>query len=803
MNDAIIATDDQTRVTSWNRVAAEMFGWTAKEVLGQPVSTILGTEFVGTDDHEITQTLLETGRWRGEVITHRRDGSDLLCEVTGMLFREAAGRPAGFVAVARDISERARAESALRESEQRYRQMFEKNRAVKLLIDPSTGAIVQANAAACEFYGYSPDQLHRMKITDINTLPPDQVQAEMARANAEERTYFTFRHRLASGEIKDVAVYSSPLVLQGRLVLYSIVQDVTEQRRAEESLQEAMQTLRRHTERLSILHQIDRAILSAKSANEIAHVALTRIRGVVPCRRAGVWLYDVDDCQARLLAVDVAGETRLVPGSCVSLNDFDGEAGIEARDIPAGDDLMATPQLSQLAGALQAEGVRSLVTLPLVVGTQAIGSLNLGLETPDPVSDEDLEFVRQVADSLAVAIQDARLYEAEQHARQVADKLRATNLALTVTLDLDEILGTLLDNLASLVPYDSASVMLLQNDFTMAICALRGYERWTDVTNLKGRTFALETTPTIQRLFSTRQTLLISDTRSYMGWQPTPGSEHIRSWMGVPLLSGGKVIGLCSLDLTRPHGFTEEHVRLAEAVAAQAATAAQNARLYEQVNTGRERLQALSRRLVEVQEGERRRIARELHDDAGQALTSMMVSLRLLEREAGEREAVLARAADLRRTADSVLENLHRLAMDLRPASLDHVGLVSALRQYVETFGRQNGLDVQYEVMGLENDRLLPEVETSIYRIVQEALTNVARHGHATRVAVLLERRGDRVLAIIEDNGVGFDRDEAASRGRMGLFGMRERAEMVGGDLTFESSPGVGTTVFVEVPYGH
>jgi PAS domain S-box-containing protein len=585
-----------------------------------------------------TGARLQTDEWasaralRGETVIGKVidiacfDGTRKTILNSAVPILDAQGEIRGAIVVNEDVTPQMVAEEAMRESEQRYRQMFEKNRAVKLLVDPVSGAIVQANPAACEFYGYSADELLRMKISDINVMEPEQIAAQMARALDERQTYFTFRHRLATGDIRDVAVYSSPLDLQGRRLLYSIVQDITERRRAE---------------------------------------------------------------------------------------------------------------------------------------------------------------------------------EAELHARRVTELLRAANIGLTASLDLDAVLDTLLDNLAGLVGYDSASIIMLQDDNTMAICAQRGYENWTDPEILRHTVFAPDATPTISRLMQNPTSLLIADTRGYPGWRQTPGSEHIRNWLGVPLLAGGKLIGLCSLDKVTPNSFTLEDVRLVEALAAQAATAIQNAQLYEQVQVGRVQLQSLSRRLVEVQESERRRIARELHDDAGQALTSLMVGLRLLERDADHPEAVLKRVAELRQMADGVLENLHRLAMDLRPASLDHVGLASALQQYVEVFGRQNGLGVQFDALGLEGERLAPEVETNVYRIVQEALTNVVRHAQAKRVSVLLERRGDRLLAIVEDDGVGFDTEEAAARERMGLFGMRERAEMVGGTLALESSPGRGTTIFVEAPYGH
>jgi two-component system sensor histidine kinase NreB len=163
----------------------------------------------------------------------------------------------------------------------------------------------------------------------------------------------------------------------------------------------------------------------------------------------------------------------------------------------------------------------------------------------------------------------------------------------------------------------------------------------------------------------------------------------------------------------------------------------------------------------------------------------------------------VARASEMESLVDEMLENLHRLSMNLRPATLDHLGLTAALDQYVDAFSRQHKVDVQYETIGLDGERLSPEVETTLYRILQEALTNVARHARASRVDVLLKRRDDCVVAVIEDDGVGFDLAAAKQSGRLGLFGMQERAEMLDGCLTIESAVGTGTSVSVEVPCVH
>ena len=215
-----------------------------------------------------------------------------------------------------------------------------------------------------------------------------------------------------------------------------------------------------------------------------------------------------------------------------------------------------------------------------------------------------------------------------------------------------------------------------------------------------------------------------------------------------------------------------------------------------------EELQTLSRRLVEIQENERRALAQELHDEAGQALTSLKLGLGLMAREAGCPENVVAQVKEMQRQVDGVMDGLHRLAMNLRPPSLDRLGLVAAVRQYLEDLGRENGLVVQFEVLGLEESQLPPEVEASLYRVVQEGLTNVARHAQATRAGVILQRRGDSVLAIVEDNGVGLDLQRAKENGHLGLLGMEERTRMLGGRLNIESAPHEGTTVIAEIPCG-
>jgi PAS domain S-box-containing protein len=224
-------------------------------------------------------------------------------------------------------------------------------------------------------------------------------------------------------------------------------------------------------------------------------------------------------------------------------------------------------------------------------------------------------------------------------------------------------------------------------------------------------------------------------------------------------------------------------------------------RLLQAEQASRHRAETLSRQLVEVQEAERRYIARELHDEAGQALTSMLFGLRMLEIEGQGRQGVLKGISELKKTADQVLNSLHRLAIDLRPASLEHLGLAPALDAYITHVSSHYGLKVQFRRNGIDGAHLKPDDETALYRIVQEALTNVVRHSRAERVSILLECRDEKIRLVIEDDGVGFEPHKVEEDVHLGLFGMRERAAMLGGSLEIESFPGKGTALYLEVPY--
>jgi signal transduction histidine kinase len=205
----------------------------------------------------------------------------------------------------------------------------------------------------------------------------------------------------------------------------------------------------------------------------------------------------------------------------------------------------------------------------------------------------------------------------------------------------------------------------------------------------------------------------------------------------------------------------------------------------------------LLEKVIATQEDERRRIARELHDSTSQNLTSLIVGLRVMETNCAKC-AAQSKATDLRQVASKTLDEVHDLSMRLRPRVLDDLGLAAALERLVSEWQARYKTPVDVAIQ--LDDRLPGEVETTIYRIVQETLTNIARHANAHSASILVERRGDVVLTIVEDDGIGFDVDTTHGERHLGLLGMRERAELLNGKLTIESSPEHGTSIFIEIP---
>ena len=538
--------------------------------------------------------------------------------------------------------------------------------------------------------------------------------------------------------------------------------------------------------------------------------------------------------------------------------------------------------------------------------------------------------------------QFAELLAHEQAIQQETEILRDANLALTENLSLDRVLEALLDLLTKLIPCDSANVMLLNGDSKFVVSAVKSYESFQDVELTRAISFDV-TNGVLQRICKTRRTVVVPDTHQDPDWEIVKGADHVRNWMGVPLVSSDRVIGLYSVDKTEPDFFRPEHVRLAETLAARAVSAIRNAQLFEQtqryvveleeriaerrqaemalreseeryrelfenardaiyvqdlegnytsINRAAEQLSGytreeiighkftefiavdhirdaanrfceniarqgetthevellakdgrripvevssraiyengelvgiqgmarditerklaqdalkmFSRKLIEAQEDERRRIARELHDQIGQILTAVKMNLHMVQKVCTSPEAC-SYVKDNIEAVDEALRLVRDLSVDLRPPVLDDLGLATALRWYVNRYTARTGLDVEVEIgMIDDNERFSRDIETACFRIAQEALTNVIRHANANQVVVQLAKEENNLVLSVKDDGAGFDleqlRKQSSRAATLGLVGMQERAHAAGGALEIDSEVSKGTVVRLTLP---
>ena len=431
--------------------------------------------------------------------------------------------------------------------------------------------------------------------------------------------------------------------------------------------------------------------------------------------------------------------------------------------------------------------MKSFLGLPIVLRGVAYGNLYLTEKAGgESFTDEDAELTQLLAAQAAVAIENARLYESSTRWLRQVESLNEIGNALATELELDPLLALVAGRLQELVDAKLVLIALPEGD-RLRVAASVG-EGAFGVEGMELLLAGSKAGRVLERARSERIDSVLDDPEVDQNAARRLG---VVSALYVPLVVRGRAIGVVvahDKQGAATPAFSEDDLRLAENLAARAAIAVD---LSERVSRDS------VRRVVEAQELERARLARELHDETGQALTSILLGLKPLEATAAnetDRRAI----EDVRELVVSTLQNVRRLAVELRPSALDDFGLVAAVERLAETFREHSALQVDVEAK-MEGARLAPEAETALYRVIQEALTNVHKHAGATRVSILVRRKPGAVVAVVEDDGAGFDpartREDA-----LGIVGMRERLALAGGKLQVESTPGGGTTLVAEVP---
>jgi PAS domain S-box-containing protein len=424
--------------------------------------------------------------------------------------------------------------------------------------------------------------------------------------------------------------------------------------------------------------------------------------------------------------------------------------------------------------------------------------------------DEEALLTTQIdiTDSKHAEAERDRLLESEKAARASAEsaleRLRAiesiTDTALQ-NLGLDDLLHELLTRVRGALNADFGTVGLIDEErqdlYQRAVVGPPEHISLTVRTRLGAGASGQTAVDGVPRIVHDLATL---DLSHVIGLTRNEIIALTRSMICAPLRAGGRIVGVVTAAARAPNHFTEDDLKLLLVVADRVAPAIEQGRLVENVHAGSERLKALSSRLVTAQEEERRRIAVELHDQLGQLLTAVKIHLQSIERrlDAQERSDV----AETIVSVDQAMERVRDMALDLRPSVLDDLGLPAALRWYAHRYARDTGIEVH--VSADATARLETAVETACFRVAQEALANITRHGQARQVWIDLDEEAEVTVLKIRDDGAGFDvvaaRERAVGGLSLGILGMEERVSSLGGHFQLRSVPGEGTWLSARFP---
>lgn len=457
--------------------------------------------------------------------------------------------------------------------------------------------------------------------------------------------------------------------------------------------------------------------------------------------------------------------------------------------------------------------MHAFLGVPVVSKGRVFGNLYLTEKAGgEPFEEEDERLAVALAAQAGVAVENARLYaearESEEEATRRLGEIRSVQevgRAVLTELDPDRVLQMVAERAQELVGADAVVLSMLEDPETFRISVAVG----EGAAAAAGATFPVGDSLSGQTLRSGEPVRVDDITTDPGGYQPIARTVGARAAMFAPLYDRDRAVGVLGIAHPSPGWFRDRDLDVLRSFANLASLALRNARLVAEerekreietelagVRVREEMREELLRRVIQAQEDERKRVARDLHDSAGQSMASILLGLKVASQEESLPE-VRARLDDLRRIAADAAGELRRLALELRPTVLDDLGLEEALERYASDFEARTGIRVGLDVeLG---GRLHPDLETVVYRVLQEALTNVAKHAGAETVRVQIRQRAGWARLRVRDDGVGFDRDALGSAG-LGLRGMEERAGLVGGHLSVGSVPGEGTTVDLEVP---
>ncbi len=383
---------------------------------------------------------------------------------------------------------------------------------------------------------------------------------------------------------------------------------------------------------------------------------------------------------------------------------------------------------------------------------------------------------------------------------QRLEVLHGIDHAILEASSLDNLINTLLPNLRRLVNAHWVNIVTYDKENEEVTYLGIDYDHQINGESIRYFEIDMEKVPPKVKK---GELLLIEDLQSYPAitkYLRTILTGGIHTFLIVPLLIKEEFIGAILLGAVKPNAFNHEQVEIAREVANEVAIAIQQTRLRERIWFQREELRQLTKKTINAQEEERRRLSRELHDEAGQALTALKINLELITSDLPmELDSFRQRLVEAVALTDDTMEQLRIIARGLRPPALDTFGINFALEDLCREFSRRSKIEVEYQGMDLPS--VTEEINISLYRILQESLTNIYKHAHAEHITVELECKNGLISLTVSDNGKGFKKGKGVNGKKgIGLLGIKERLEMLGGNFELKSSSGQGSILRAFIP---
>lgn len=553
---------------------------------------------------------------------------------------------------------------------------------------------------------------------------------------------------------------------------------------------------------LAALLEVSRAVASTLNLHQLVRLILDEIKAVIDYTGASVVLLGGDKLEI-IDSVGPAGREEEIVGLRldVDLNvgwwatAQEGEAILtEDAHIDSAGSRAFRDTFGDYVDLPAFKYIRSWMGVPLFLEERIVGLLTMSKDVPGYFTQHHVELATVVARQAAVAAGNARLFEQTQRRTREMAALLQVMRTVASTFDINELVSVTLEQLKLIIDHTGSSILVVDDD---ALVIMDARAR-TDTRIEIGARFPFSDDAILTQAIRRGEHVIISDVRSddpmaesyrylisSVGMLDQMPFREIRSWMGIPMMVEGELVGMLTMSKTEVGYFTEEQARLVRAFADQVALGMERARLFAQ-----------GTRLAAVEE--RQRLARELHDSVSQALYGIALGAQTAQMRLENDPAKAAEPVSyVLSLAEAGLAEMRALIFELRPESLESEGLVAAIQKQAAAVQARHGVSVTCDLG--DEPTISPEAREAVYRIVQEALTNTFKHAKAGNVRVILQHPDGFIRAEVADDGVGFDPDRDYA-GHLGLHSMRERAAKLGGDVNIVSSPGSGTRVIAEIP---